>query len=156
MRQFLDALVAEGVSASTHQQALCAIVFLFRHVLAVDMPWLDGLERPKKKPHLPVVLSHDEVLRVLAESSGVPLLMAQLLYGSGLRLLECVCLRVKDVDFELGQIHVRAGKGGKDRVTLLPQSLRLALRDHLKQRRLQLVEVAVRQTASCPHWSGDK
>jgi integron integrase len=137
VRAFLDALVAEGVSASTHQQALCAIVFLFRHALELDMPWVDALERPKKKPHLPVVLSHDEVLRIFAELSGVQLLMAQLLYGSGLRLLECASLRIKDIDFELGQVHVRAGKGGKDRVTLLPGRLRPALREHLAQRKLQ-------------------
>src|SRR5687768_13855629 len=122
VRAFLDELVRKRqVSASTHQQALCAIVFLFRHVLRQKPPWLDdGLLRPARKPRLPVVLSREEVRRVLDSLRGPSRLMAQLLYGSGLRVLECARLRVKDLDFDAGHILVRGGKGGRDRVTLFP------------------------------------
>lgn len=137
-RNFLDSLVeGRGVSEATHHQALCAIVFLYRRVLNQPMPWLDDLARPKRHRHLPVVLSRDEVQRVLRELSGVTKLMASLLYGSGLRLLECARLRVRDIDFERSQIVVRQGKGRKDRVTLLPTSAREALQDHLRQVEIQ-------------------
>ena len=138
LQSFLDSLVQErDVSEGTHHQALCAIVFLYRRVLNTEMPWLDALARPKRLHHLPVVLSRDEVRRLLDVLDGTPRLMASLLYGSGLRLLECAELRVKDVDFELNQITIRRGKGKKDRVTLLPSAIRMPLQAHLRQVQLQ-------------------
>jgi integron integrase len=132
VRGFLDELVrTREVSASTHQQALCAIVFLFRHVLRQTPPWLDGLVRPSRSVRLPVVLSREEVRRVLEELRGPSRLMARLLYGSGLRVLECARLRVKDLDFDAGQILVRQGKGDRDRVTVFPVRLRAELHEHL-------------------------
>jgi len=129
---FLSRLAThERVSASTQNQALCALLFLYRDVLAVDLPWLDGIARAKVARRLPVVLSRDEVARVLRAMRGTPRLMATLLYGSGLRLLECARLRVKDLDFEREQIVVRGGKGDRDRVTLLPATARAALRAQL-------------------------
>src|SRR5664279_4709675 len=95
-RGFLDALVSDyDVSESTHHQALCAVVFLYRHVLEMNVPWLDSFARPRHAPHLPVVLTHDEATRLINELEGVPKLMASVLYGSGLRVLECARLRVK-------------------------------------------------------------
>jgi integron integrase len=138
VKAFLDSLANErGVSASTHQQALCAIVFLYRHVLGVEPPWIDELARPRRTPRLPVVLNREEVGRILAQMNGVPKLMAELLYGSGLRLLECACLRVKDIDFGAGHLLIRDTKGQKDRITVLPQRVRAALRDHLERVRRQ-------------------
>jgi integron integrase len=132
VRAFLDSLTNEHhVSVSTHIQALCAIVFLYRHVLRLEPPWLTELARPVRRHHLPVVLSPDEVRRVLAKLNGVTRLMAELLYGSGLRVLECCRLRVKDVDFDAGHILVRDGKGQKDRITLLPERVRPGLREQL-------------------------
>lgn len=132
VRAFLNHLAGEAkVAASTHQQALSALLFLYREVLGVDLPWLVELERPKKPKRLPVVLGHGEVERLLGALAGTHALMAQLLYGTGMRLMECVRLRVKDVDFERGEILVRDGKGAKDRVTVLPASLLPALRAHL-------------------------
>ncbi len=131
VRAFLDELVASQASASTHQQALCAIVFLYREVLAMSVPWVDGLVRPQRERHLPVVLTRDEARSVLDRMQGTPKLMATLLYGAGLRLLECARLRVKDIDFGGNQLLVRDGKGRKDRVTLLPQALRQPLLEHL-------------------------
>lgn len=128
---FLEALVEKGVSSSTHHQALCAIIFLYQHVLGLEAPWIDGLVRPKRSSRLPVVLTREEAHAVLSQMSGVPKLMASLLYGSGLRLLECAQLRVKDFDFGAGHIIVRQGKGKKDRLTLLPNQLRQPLREHL-------------------------
>jgi integron integrase len=130
---FLDALVQRGASASTHQQALCAIVFLYQHVLGMEAPWIDGLVRPKRPSRLPVVLTRQEAQAVLAQMRGVPKLMASLLYGSGLRLLECARLRIKDLDFGAGHIVVRQGKGRKDRLTLLPNQLRQPLQEHLDE-----------------------
>lgn len=134
LRAFLDSLVnGRGVSASSHTQALCAITFLYRIVLETEPPWLEGLVRPRKKEHLPVVLSREEISRVLGQLQGVPKLMATLLYGSGLRLLECARLRIKDLDYGCGHIVVRRGKGKKDRVTLFPASIRDSLRTHLEK-----------------------
>lgn len=138
VRAFLDDLVRlRRASASTHQQALCAIVFLFRHVLGLKPPWLENLMRPSREPRLPVVLSREEVRRVLAELHGPTLWMAQLLYGSGLRVIECARLRVKDLDFDAGHIVVRGGKGDTDRVTLFPVRTRVALLEHLQEVRQQ-------------------
>lgn len=120
-----------GVSASTHQQALSALLFLYREVLSVELPWLDNLSRPKKPKRLPTVLTKSEVAALFAHLDGVHGLMARLLYGTGMRLMECVRLRIKDVDFERNEIMIRDGKGGKDRVTMLPVSLAEGMRAHL-------------------------
>lgn len=124
--------VNRNVSASTQNQALAALLFLYKEVLKVELPWLEGVVRAKKPVHLPVVLTRDEVARVLAEMTGVPALVAHLLYGSGLRLMEALRLRVKDVEFSRGEILVRDGKGQKDRVTMLPRSVVLGLEQQLQ------------------------
>lgn len=132
VRSFLGYLALDlKVAASTHQQALSALLFLYREVLGVDLPWLTDLERPKKPVRKPVVLSRAEVERMLNLMEGTHALMARLLYGTGMRLMECVRLRVKDVDFERGELTIREGKGGKDRLTVLPASVAPALRSHL-------------------------
>jgi integron integrase len=118
-------------SASTQSQALSALVFLYRHVLGQPFEWLDGLVKAKRPQRLPVVLSRGEVFALLAEMRGTPALIAGLLYGAGLRLLECCSLRVKDLDLDRGEILVRRGKGQKDRVTMIPSGLRVALTAHL-------------------------
>lgn len=127
--------VDRKVSASTQGQALCGILFLFRHVLELELPWLDDVVRAKRPEHLPVVLSQREVAAVLSHLDGTALLCAQLLYGSGLRLLECLRLRVKDIDFEQRAIVVRGGKGNKDRTTLLPDIVAPVLEAHLVWRK---------------------
>lgn len=108
------------VSASTQSQALSALLFLYREVLQQELPWMDEIRRAKRPQRLPMVLSREEVAALLSEMSGVTWLMASLLYGSGLRLMECLRLRVQDVDFLRREITVRHGKGGKDRRTMLP------------------------------------
>lgn len=134
VREFLTDLAARrGVSASTQNQAMSGVLFLYKHVLRQDMGWVSGVVRARRPKRLPVVLSRQEVRAVLDQLEGGKWLMAALLYGSGLRLLECTTLRVKDVDFERNQIVVRAGKGGKDRVTLLPRSVEGPLRRHLRK-----------------------
>lgn len=121
---FLTALAVKGnVAPSTQNQALAALLFLYREVLGHDLPWMADIRRAKKPRRLPVVLSREECAAVLGEMSGVHWLMASLLYGSGLRLMECVRLRVKDVDFVRAEVTVRGGKGGGDRRTMLPQAL---------------------------------
>ena len=128
---FLSSLATRGrVSASTQNRALCAILFLYRQVLKTDLPWLANLVRAAPSRHLPVVLTRDEVRRLLAELRGTHWLMASLLYGSGLRLHECLTLRVKDVDVGRGELVIRDAKGGKDLVTMLPGSLRAPLAGH--------------------------
>ena len=112
--------VERRVSASTQNQALAAILFLYRHVLEADLPWLENVVRARTPQHVPVVLSRREVHALVGQLDGVFHLIGQLLYGSGLRLMEALRLRVKDVDFEYSQIIVRDGKGQKDRVTILP------------------------------------
>jgi len=135
---FLSSLATGAtVSASTQNQALAAILFLYGEVLGLHLPWLDDLVRAKRPVRLPVVLSREEVAAVLGRMTGVPRLMATLLYGSGLRLLECCQLRVKDIDFGRNQVFVRRGKGGKDRVTMLPSAVRPDLNAHLEQVRRQ-------------------
>ena len=133
IKQFLDHLLQNGTSASSHLQALCAVRFLYKCVLNEPAPWLDGLVRPRSQRALPVVLSKEEVRAILDRMRGTPKLMAALLYGSGLRLLECARLRVKDIDFATSKILVRQGKGRKDRATLLPNNLRPPLMNHLKK-----------------------
>lgn len=119
------------VAASTHKQALSALIFLYGRVLGVQLPWMTQIGRPRVQRRLPVVLSQDELAAVLRGLDGEHLLFAQLLYGTGLRLTEGLQLRVKDVDFQHGAIIVRAGKGGKDRVLMLPATLVPALRTQL-------------------------
>ncbi|MEW6208255.1 MAG: integron integrase [Acidobacteriota bacterium] len=135
--QFLTHLaVNRNVAASTQNQALSAILFLYKHVLKQPLPWLDEIERAKKPERLPVVLTREEVRALLDQLKGVNLMIASLLYGSGLRLLEALRLRVKDIEFHYNQIIVRSGKGAKDRITLLPASLKDPLRDQLKRARV--------------------
>jgi integron integrase len=130
--EFLTHLARDlNVAASTQNQALSALLFLYKEVLKHEIGWLEKVERAKRPPKVPVVLSRAELKQIFAHLHGVPKLMAGLLYGSGLRLMECVRLRVKDVDFELAQIIVRDTKGGKDRVTMLPLNLAEPLRRHL-------------------------
>jgi len=126
-----DLAVRLRVSAATQNQALAAILFLYRHVLDRDLPWLDHLIRAKKPQRLPVVLSAQETRAVLSQLDGVYWLIGNLLYGSGMRLMECLQLRVQALDFEYQQILVRNGKGGKDRVTVLPRMLIAPLQSHL-------------------------
>jgi len=132
VEQFLSHLAVAGhVAASTQSQALSALLFLYQQVLKQDIGWLDDVVRAKKPHRIPVVLTQDEVKAVLAHLSGTTWIMATLLYGAGLRLLECLRLRVKDVDFTYNQIVVRDGKGRKDRVTMLPQQVKAPLQQHL-------------------------
>ena len=129
---FLTHLAVERkVSASTQNQARSALLFLYKEVLGIDLPWLDGVVAAKKGKRLPVVLTQHEARTLLDELSGTNWLVASLLYGSGLRLLEALRLRVKDIEFERREIVVREGKGNKDRVTVLPENVILPLRAHL-------------------------
>jgi integron integrase len=133
---FLSHLAVERkVAASTQTQALSALLFLYREVLALPIGWVDDVERAKKPKRLPVVFTKEEARAVLAHVRGESWLMASLLYGSGLRLMECVRLRVKDVDLARLEITVRDGKGGKDRLTVLPHSLTEPLRRQLDRAR---------------------
>jgi len=130
--RFLSGLAEAGrVSASTQTQALSAILFLYRNVMRSEFPWLTRVVRAPRRTRLPVVLTRDEVSSLMRQLEGPVRLVATLLYGSGLRLLECLQLRVKDVDFESDQLTVRGGKGDKDRITMLPQSIKAELRRHL-------------------------
>jgi len=134
VRAFLELLAVERqVSASTQNQALNALVFVFKEILQRPLGDLGQVLRAERPRRLPVVLTRDEVRRVLAELSGTYQLMAWLIYGSGLRLSECLSLRVKDIDFEYRQITVRDGKGEKDRVTVLPRPLEAPLQAHLQR-----------------------
>jgi integron integrase len=129
---FLNHLARERkVAANTQNQALSALLFLYKEALGTPLPWLDDLERAIRPARMPTVLTRNEATRLLAAMRGTKLLMASLLYGSGLRLRECLSLRVKDVDFEYRQIVVRDGKGAKDRVTMLPGSVIEPLKAHL-------------------------
>src|SRR6267378_7193175 len=135
---FLTHLARHGrVAASTQNQALSALLFLYKQVLRQGVGYLQGVERAKRPSRLPVVLTRDDVHKVFAHMHGMYRLMAGLLYGSGLRLMECVRLRVKDVDFGYARITVRDGKGGKDRVTMLPVNLASALERHLAKVKMQ-------------------
>lgn len=136
VERFLTGLAVRGhVSASTQNQALSALLFLYREVLQQELPWMDGIHRAKRPKRLPVVLSREEVAALLGEMEGVTWLMASLLYGAGLRLMECVRLRVQDVDFVRREITVRQGKGGKDRRTMLPTSSVEALQSQMAEAR---------------------
>jgi integron integrase len=130
--RFLSSLANEGrVSASTQNQALSALLFLYREVLARKLEWLQGVVRAKRPVRLPVVLSRAEVDSVLGRLHGSCWLMGSLMYGAGLRVMECCCLRIKDVDLARGEITVRDGKGAKDRITLMPARLKQPLITHL-------------------------
>jgi integron integrase len=125
---YLSHLASERrVSPSTHRQALSALLFLYREVLKVELQWMEEIGRPQATQRIPVVLTVDEVRRTFLHVEGTPLLIAQLLYGTGMHILEALRLRIKDIDFERSLIVVREAKGGKDRVVMLPESLRAAL-----------------------------
>ena len=135
---FLSMLANERkVSASTHNQALSALLFLYREVLGIDLPWLNNIGRPQQTKRIPAVLTKDEVAGLLAQMDGVTALLARLLYGTGMRLMEGMRLRIKDVDFERLIIIVREAKGAKDRVVMLPRTLTPALRLQMLAARAQ-------------------
>ena len=139
--RFLTHLAVTGkVSASTQNQALSALLFLYREVLRKELPWVDGIVRAKRPIRIPVVLTRTEVAAILAQLHGVEWIMASMLYGSGLRLLECCHLRVKDVDLVRREVTVRDGKGRKDRLTLLPVKVGAPLASHLDRVRSQHLE----------------
>lgn len=125
--------VKEKVSASTQNQALSALLFLYRHVIGREVGDLGKVIRARKPTHLPVVMTRDEVKAVLSNLSDDKWLMASLMYGAGLRLMECLHLRVKDIDFARNEITVHDGKGAKDRITMLPESLKSPLQERLKK-----------------------
>lgn len=137
VQSWLSHLASErDVSASTQRQALAAILFLYQQVLGLQLPWMNDIVRAKQPHHLPCVLSTAEIQRLLAQlRPGAPGLVLRLLYGTGMRLHEALCLRIKDVDFDGCSITVRDGKGGKDRTTMLPESLAPFLRAQLAERR---------------------
>lgn len=141
------------VSASTHNQALSAILFLYREVLSIELPWLDGINRPTQKRRIPSVLTKDEVAVLLSQMEGPTALVAQLLYGTGMRLMEGMRLRIKDVDFDRQVIIVRDAKGGKDRVVMLPRSLESVLRSQMLAARAvwEADRVAQRGGVETPH-----
>lgn len=156
---FLSYLANErGVAASTHQQALAALLFLYGEVLGIDLPWLADIGRPKKPVRLPVVLTADEVARVMTYMVGEHKRMARLIYGAGLRLMECARLRVKDLDLGRGELVVRSGKGGKDRVTMIPRALHDDLREQLALARSlhEQDRAAQRPGVELPHALGAK
>jgi integron integrase len=141
VEEFLNYLaIQKHVAAATQNQALSAIVFLYREVLKKEIGWMDNLERAKQPERMPVVLTEPEVRSILAQLEGRNWLMASLLYGAGLRLMECVRLRVKDVDFEYRQITVRDAKGQKDRITMLPESSAEMLKHQLDKARVLHVQ----------------
>jgi integron integrase len=141
LTEFLTHLARDvHVAASTQNQALSALLFLYKQVLNQEIGWLSNVQRAKRPARLPIVLTRDEVHKVFAHLHGMQRLMAALLYGSGLRLMECVRLRVKDVDFGYLRITVRDGKGAKDRVTMLPVNLAKPLQRHLERVRAQYEE----------------
>lgn len=132
VQAFLSHLATERrVSPSTQNQAKAALLFLYRHLLEVDLPWLSEVVQAKRQPRLPVVLAPGEVRTLLDQMSGDMALVAQVLYGTGMRLMEGLRLRVKDLEFERREVTVREGKGGRDRVTMLPDRLVAPLRAHL-------------------------
>jgi integron integrase len=142
--EFLTHLaVKKHVAASTQNQAFCALLFLYQQVLQRKLDFIDGVLRVKRPPKIPVVFTREEALAVLDRLVGEYRLMSDLLYGSGLRLMECVRLRVKDIDFGYGHITVRDGKGLRERITLLPERLRRPLQLHLERvKELHLRDVA--------------
>jgi integron integrase len=151
---FLTHIAADrGVAASTHRQALSALLFLYRRVLGTDMPWLAQIGRPRERRRLPVVLHPQEIRALFAELNGEHLLIAQLLYGTGMRIAEALRLRVKDIDFQRRTLIVREGKGNKDRALMLPETLREPLRVQLAHARL--LYRADRQAGRAGVWMPD-
>ena len=145
VREFLSDLAVRGrVSASTQNQALSAILFLYRQVLEIKLPWIDDVVRAKRPVHVPTVLSRTEVQDLLANMEGRSAVIAKLLYGTGMRLMECLRLRIQDVDFGRNEITVRGGKGGKDRRTMLPSTMVLALKAEI-DRSTQLHDLDLRE-----------
>lgn len=133
IQRFLSFLATElHVSASSQNQALSAILFLYKKVLGMDLPWMDDIVRAKRPVRVPTVLTRSEVAQLLSSMNGVHWLMASLLYGSGLRLVECLRLRIQDIDFEYLQLTVRGGKGNKDRHTILPSSLVSSIKQQMR------------------------
>ncbi len=128
--------VKRGVSAGTQNQALSALLFLYKDVLKIELPWLDGIVRAKRPQRLPVVMSSEEVMQLLSALQGTYCLMAKLMYGTGMRLMELIRLRVKDVDFDYRKITIRDGKGQKDRITMLPERVASELSAHLQRVKL--------------------
>lgn len=138
VERFLSHLAVErNVASSTQNQAFSALLFLYRDVLGIKLDWLDGVVRAKRPKLLPVVLTRDEVTSIFGHLTGVNLIAAMLMYGAGLRLLECLTLRIKDIDFGYRQITVREGKGNKDRITVLPASVEPRLRHHIEDVHVQ-------------------
>ena len=136
MEQFLTYLAVERkVSPSTQNQALSALVFMYREVLEIDPPWVENVVRAKPRKHIPVVLNQDEVKQLLGQLKGRYTFVGRLLYGAGLRLMELARLRVQDIDFGYRSIVVRNGKGSKDRVVMLPESLTESLQAIMQQRK---------------------
>jgi site-specific recombinase XerD len=134
IENFLSHLASvKNVAASTQRQALNALVFLYRDVLQVPLDQSIAPVRAKRKRHPPTVLTEEEVKRVFAQMKGTHLLMAKLIYGSGIRLMECIRFRIQDLDFGQGQLFVRGGKGGKDRVTFLPCMVNDELHQHIER-----------------------
>ncbi len=123
--------VNRQVAPSTQNLALSSILFLYKEVLKIELPWIDNFQRAKRSTHIPVVFTREEIKRLFAQLDGTYWLMFSLMYGSGLRLMECVRLRVKDIDFHYRQLIIRDGKGSKDRVTVLPATLIEPLQNHL-------------------------
>lgn len=144
-----DLAMNQKVAVSTQNQALNGLVFLYREVLHMELGDMGKIERPRRPVRLPVVLTRAEAHRLLAGMTGTHQLMASLLYGTGMRLMECVRLRVKDVDFAANHILVRDGKGFKDRVTMLPDSLKAKLQAHLKRVKLLHEKIWQRGRAGC-------
>ncbi|MDO8676944.1 MAG: phage integrase N-terminal SAM-like domain-containing protein [Acidobacteriota bacterium] len=134
---FLSSLAERSVSASTQNQALSAILFLYDVVLGERLPWMNDIVRAQRPVRLPVVLSRNEVASLLLQLRGPAWLMASLMYGAGLRLLECAELRVKDINFDRGELTIRDATGGKDRVTMLPAAVKAPLEDHFARMKRQ-------------------
>lgn len=136
IKNFLNYLaVSRHVSASTQNQALNGVLYLYKNVLKKDPGWIDDIKFAQRRKHLPVVLTKDEVKKIFAHLEGIPLLISKLLYGSGMRLHECLKIRLQDIDLEYKTITVRDGKGEKDRITVLPDSLIADLKVHTKKAR---------------------
>jgi len=134
INEFLSFLaIKKNVTASTQNQALCAIVFLYRHVLNRDIGLLDGLIRAKRPGRLSIVLTKGEVRKVISHLSGIKKMIVMIMYGSGLRLMECLRLRIKDIDLLSNQIIIRDGKGNKDRITMLPEVVNAPLKEHIRR-----------------------
>ncbi len=134
IRQSISHLAVDGgIAASTQTVALSALLFLYREVLKIDLKYVANIERARKPKRLPTVFTREETKRIFANLEGTYWLIAGLLYGSGLRLMECLRLRVKDIDFTYGQLTIRDGKGEQDRITMLPAKLKAPLRHHLQK-----------------------